>query len=372
MTGEVIRPVSRDENVAIYKIEGPVQHPVKRLIVTSSASRDIINFPEITGCDFTSRLKTVLAQTLSLLPDCFDMKGLTDRNAHIFNLLRGGLNFDLRKALKDAYGFINTSSSFMTSERRRTAEGRWEIAEDQYQKFSIPPYATIFCGDIIATGSTLSNGFRRLAMLAKNTGIPLRRIVFFTIGCHKAEKNLGAIDEFCRSFFRGYEETIVIYIEGKFHLADSKTDVAIKIQGTDLLRHPALLAPEFLLSQFKTFSPPLERCAVYDGGTRSFDVPEYLEDVAGYWRKVRSLAESGVTLAEYMEERLPTIPWTLPLPEFTKHQKDRYPSLDQAAIEELYYEGSQFRKKLYSERYTLLDLCEEKLEILRIQPFSIS
>ena len=366
MTGETIHPAIRDGKTAIYEIKGLHEHPVRRLIVTSAPSRELINSPEITGCDFTDRLGLVTERALSLLPRYIDLDGLTDRSAHIFNLLRGGLNFGSLNALKRAYDFKNTSASFMTSERRRTAEGRWEIAEDQYQKFSIPQDATIFCGDITATGSTIANGFSRLTMLAKNTGISIRRIIFFTIGCHKAEKILADVDKFCRSAFKGYSETIVIYIEGKFHLADSKTDVSIKIQGTDLLRHPALLPPEFLLSQFETFSPSLERCVIYDGGTRSFSVPEYLEDVTGYWRKVLDLAESGVNLDEYIEERLSTDSWTLSISEFVDLFEKRYPGLDLNTIEELYIAGKQFRKNFLSGATTLQDLCMERLGALQL------
>ncbi|MDX1744890.1 MAG: hypothetical protein R3324_03035, partial [Halobacteriales archaeon] len=36
---------------------------------------------------------------------------------------------------------------------------------------------------------------------------------------------------------------------------------------------------------------------------RAFDLPEYLDDVAGYWRRTRALAEEGFTLADALAER---------------------------------------------------------------------
>jgi hypothetical protein len=314
--------------------------------------------------DFTLLLRRAVEKILLLLKAPMHFRGLNDSNAHVFNLLRGGLNFGLREALYNAYGLVDTSSSFMTSERRRTQEGRWEIAEDQYQKFSLPKDATIFCGDITATGSTAVNGLLRLATVAKNSGLPIRRFVFFTIGCHKAEKVLEQVHTFCRGAFRGYDKTILVYIEGKFHLADSRTDVSIKIQGTDLLRHPALLAPEFLRSQFDSVTAPMERCAIYDGGTRSFNVVDYVEDVAGYWRQVARLAGRGVTLKDYLEERFPTGSWRLGRRAFAEYLGKSYPYLNSSVIREIHDAGNEFRKKYFTGNGDLKAVCEQMLESL--------
>ena len=67
-----------------------------------------------------------------------------------------------------------------------------------------------------------------------------------------------------------------------------------------------LLAPEFVESNFEAPSFPLERCTIYDAGSRAFQGEEYLEDVIEYWTKVLALAET-VTFEEMMAERFPEI-----------------------------------------------------------------
>ena len=72
------------------------------------------------------------------------------------------------------------------------------------------------------------------------------------------------------------------------------------------MRCKSLLAPEFIESNFEAPSYPLERCTIYDAGSRAFQVEEYLEDVIEYWTKVLTLAKR-VTFEEMMAERFPEI-----------------------------------------------------------------
>jgi hypothetical protein len=94
-----------------------------------------------------------------------------------------------------------------------------------------------------------------------------------------------------------------VYLEGRFTLAAADTPVRIVLPGTDLLRRDALLAPEFTASQFDAVTHPLERCAIYDAGSRAFDVAAYLRDVRRYWHQVAELARNGFTLEEAIAER---------------------------------------------------------------------
>lgn len=90
-------------------------------------------------------------------------------------------------------------------------------------------------------------------------------------------------------------------------MADESTPVRIKLTGTDLLRRDCYLAPEFAESQYENPAFPLERCTIYDAGSRSFRVEEYLEDVAHYWSEVGLLAENGVTYRDLLSERTPEL-----------------------------------------------------------------
>ena len=86
---------------------------------------------------------------------------------------------------------------------------------------------------------------------------------------------------------------------------DTETRLRIGIPGTDLVRFDALLAPDFEQSQYEDPAYPLERCGIYDAGSRAYDIPHYLEDLREYWSKVLALAEGGWSLGEALHERWP-------------------------------------------------------------------
>ncbi|PIR53659.1 hypothetical protein COU75_04850 [Candidatus Peregrinibacteria bacterium CG10_big_fil_rev_8_21_14_0_10_42_8] len=193
----------------------------------------------------------------------------------------------------------------MSSQRARDDDGRWYITEDSYRKLTLAKGSIVYCGDVVATGVTLESGLEALTQAIVKSGGSIRYFVFFTIGCHKTEKIFEKYYKIWKETFDDFEGIDVYYIEGKFHLADSKTPVSIKLQGTDLLRRDSLLMPEFINAMNRDLAAALERCTIYDAGSRAFDVNEYTEDVVEYWQQVLELAHGGMTAEQYLEERFP-------------------------------------------------------------------
>jgi hypothetical protein len=111
----------------------------------------------------------------------------------------------------------------------------------------------------------------------------------------------------CREHFPLYEKTTLIYLEGCFTVPRVETKLRIKVTGTDLLRLNAVMAPEFITSQYEDPCYPIQRCAIYDAGSRAFWPPEYIEDLHGYWSEVKSLSDQGVTYEELLKERFPEL-----------------------------------------------------------------
>ena len=104
-----------------------------------------------------------------------------------------------------------------------------------------------------------------------------------------------------------FDDSRVVYLEGVFQTATVDTAMSIKIEGTDLLRTGGTLAPEFLESQYESPSFPVERCTIYDAGSRAFDLTEYFADVRGYWQANLALAAGGMTYARLLRERMPEL-----------------------------------------------------------------
>ena len=332
---EQLRRLSATPDAAYYEIEGEHQGEVERYVVSTPQSRDICNRPELLGLDFNLRMRDAMTAALAAAPFRDLIADHPEEQVCVVNFLRGGLNFELRRALGVAYGLNRHSSAFMSSQRAKV-DGRWMVREDMYRKLRIPDEAVLVIGDVVATGVTLANGFDVIADHVAAIGSSLRGLVLFTIGCHKAEKVLEPLHAKLRERFPGYERTVLVYLEAKFRLVDSRTRLRIGIPGTDLVRHgTAVLTPEFERSQYDALSYPLERCGIYDAGSRAFDIAGYVKDVVEYWAEVRRMAVGGWTLAEALAERWPAAEYA-DWATFAAAKTAAWQGVDDAFLRELY------------------------------------
>lgn len=304
----MLHPVAQTPQCAIYRIADEPPTKINRLVVSTPETRAIANDPLVMGVDYTRRLKSSCARTLSLLK-AKELICLEERETIVLDILRGGLNFGLREALADAFSWNRHGSSFISAQRARIADTpeKWQILESEYSKVYLPETASIVIGDVVATGTSLEHAMDALVAEAERQGTALRSIVFFTFGGPRAEAILSAADALCRKRFPAYEGTTLVYLEGRFVIPTEETPLSIKITGTDLLRRGALMAPEFIESQYEDPSYPIQRCTIYDAGSRAFWPPEYIADLTGYWGETLALAEKGMGYHDLLEERFPEL-----------------------------------------------------------------
>lgn len=304
----MLHPVAQTSQCAAYRISDQSPTNIRRLVVSTPETRAIANDPLVMGVDYTRRLKSSCARILSLLK-AKELICLEERETIVLDILRGGLNFGLREALADAFSWNRHGSSFISAQRARIADTpeKWEILESEYSKVYLPETASIVIGDVVATGTSLEHAVKALVAEAERQGTALRSIVFFTFGGPRAEAILSAADALCRKRFPSYEGTTLVYLEGRFVIPTEEAPLSIKITGTDLLRRGALMAPEFIESQYEAPSYPIQRCTIYDAGSRAFWPPEYIADLTGYWGETLTLAEKGMSYRELLEERFPEL-----------------------------------------------------------------
>ncbi len=362
-------PLGGDGEAAFYELrdEASPNAGFRRFIFSTPESRSVCNRPEIVGFEFTNTLKLALIKALEAFPERAKVAAFDENSILVFNILRGGLNFKLRDALYHAFGFNRTKSSFVSSHRLLSG-GEWKIVENGYKKIKIPNGSNIFMGDIVATGASLENALQEICNFLTESGRGIKNFFLFTIGTENAERILRRFHQRFRELSPNYENTYLFYIEGRFGLARADSPLRIKVEDTDLLRHPALLAPEFELSQYEAIAHPLERCVVYDGGSRSFDIEEYFEDVASYWRRVLRLAEAGETLLDLLRERWPEREYSL-FEEFAAEKARTWQGVEEPLLRELFLRKherweSSFRKRA-ARPETLAEICHERLAKLK-------
>lgn len=297
-----------DEQASWYRLGGSGSESIHRWVVSTPETRRICNYPELIGVEFSRLLSQGITAAFRTAPFVSFLQSVPSSRLCTVNFLRGGLNFNLRGVLHDALGSNTHVTCFMSSQRFRE-HGEWQIREDMYRKIHVPDGAVLLVGDVVATGVTAENGLAVVERYLREHKVPILGLVYVTLGCPRLEKILDDCHERFSRHLSDYSETHLVYLEGRFELVRNPSPVVIGIPGTDLIKRQALISPELARSQYESLTPPLERCIIYDAGSRAFDVREYLDDVIEYWEQVRRLARRGFTLREALRERWPETGW---------------------------------------------------------------
>ncbi len=301
-----LTPVSKSPECSLYSIAGSSNQAC--FIASTPGSRSICNDPFLTGIRYTRALRESCARVLSAMQQA-GLLALEEEKTNVFHILRGGLNFGLREALADALGFVNHGSAFISAQRAKSGgdSENWVITESSYRKLALRGAVQIVLGDVVATGTSLEHALKLVVESAQSSGAEIEKIIFFTIGSGRSSEILNELDGECRLRFSKYQGATVIYLEGVFQTARKETPLRIKIDGTDLIRREALMAPEFIESQYEAPSYPIERCTIYDAGSRAFDPCGYFEDVREYWQRCFELAQDGLSYEDLLKERFPLL-----------------------------------------------------------------
>jgi len=318
---DYLKKIPGQKNTALYEICPSSR--VKRYIISTPHTRKILNMPEIHGFEYTHLLRKGLA---SFLKTPFAEKFFKDSDGSKYSalhFLRGGLNFNFIEQFYKCYGFTKVNASFMTSQRVQKGK-HWKIKHDQYRKFSLEGVTSLIAGDVIATGTTLKNGFDCVLELP----VKLDSFIFFTIGTPYTEKIINEYEKKFRKRNRNFK-AYIFYVEGRFELIEKKGELPFAIDGTDLVRKNALLSPEFEYSQ--TIASRIERCAVYDVGARAFNWRKHFRDIVEYWGL---LSKSGYSVPEIYNLRQP-FPYS-DFDEYEKARKKMWPGISKPDLKKMY------------------------------------
>ena len=309
MKGDILKRQFKDEAVSLYSIENnPNPSILKRYVASTSDTRNMLNFPEIVNSDFTNLMKNGITNALKGLNNIEHLSSISSKQINVYHILRGGLNFEIRNSLHKAFGYKWHSSSYISSQRHEQ-DGEFSIADDSYRKFQIPDNATVYSADIVASGASLDNSLLFLDNYLSAEKLKIKNFVFVTIGCSKAEEVLGKWDAKFKKNHPEYDRTILIYLEGRFALGSKDLALHNVLPNTDLLKNykfGALLAPEYEYSQFEKMIIPLEACAIYDGGKKSFEPVKHIIDVLEFWEKQeKSAQDKNLSLWSEYNSRFP-------------------------------------------------------------------
>lgn len=293
-----IVPEFCDQGVDCYRLIGG-NFLNEYYIISEAETRKLMNRPEVVGYEVYASLITATSQMMYYLKE---HKKIT--RANILSILRGALNYPLEESCYREHIRVH-DISFLSSERVFSETGDIAGLEIKYSKLTMVPDSTLLIGDIIASGETLVNCLRYVTDYYRSHGAKLRNIVLFTIGGGKGIEHLEHLTAEIRQYWPGFEGFITVFYEGVFSCYEEgdKGVSGINRANIDFYWKGGIVAPAFRRQTLSMQNPLFEKCTIYDGGARRYEIHEHIEEVLEFWNGILERADS-IDKQALLEEKL--------------------------------------------------------------------
>ena len=295
LDGSSLRPAGLSGDTSIYDLCIPQVHN-RYYLLSGPGSRELLASPEIVGFDCYT---AILDETVAALHH-LQQHGLGG-DLDIFTILRGGLNYPLEESAHRC-GIRVRDMHFVSCER--IAENHViKGLEIKYDKIHPTRDRVLAIGDILATGDTLRHCFEHLMRKFLQEGGSIRRIIFFTIGGTRAFRIMEELSAKLHAIFAGFEGIDCFFFEGAFTVYEDKGVSGINHPDIDFGWKDGVVAPEFRRYIVDRPDALLEKCIIYDGGARRYQLPVHFAEVLEYWEGIRERAER-IDARALLEEKL--------------------------------------------------------------------
>lgn len=265
-------------------------------IISSPDAMDLIINPETIGyrCQ-----RCLLPSTQSFLQ--YLQQSETIRRPHIFNILRGGLNFPLEEAAYNI-GMKVCTTDFVSCERVLEG-GEIKGLSIGYEKLIAEQHVTLLIGDIIASGETLLECIPLIARRYKAMGGSIQKIIFFTIGGTKAVTLMERLTHELKALWPDFDGFRCIFYEGMFTVYEDSGVSGINTPNIDFGWKGGAIAPDMRRRMMSQPWSLLEKCTIYDGGARRYEIHHHIAEVCEYWQALSQMAE-GIDFKSFVEEKI--------------------------------------------------------------------
>lgn len=255
--------------------------------------------PEVVGHEVYTSLLGASCRALKYLKDQDKISSVS-----ILNILRGALNFPMEEAC-NLNNIAVHDISFLSCERVFDKNGDINGLAVKYKKLGCVPNATLVIGDILASGDTLAECLRHLINHYRKNNTNLRNIVLFTIGGTRAFDLLENLTKEICEYWPDFEGFITVFYEGVFSCYEpgDKGVSGINRALIDFIWKDGIVSPEFREQALSTQYPIFEKCIIYDGGARRFEIKEHVDEVLEFWNGILERADK-IDIHELLEEKL--------------------------------------------------------------------
>lgn len=290
-------PEFSDQGVDCYRLQGG-DLINEYYVVSEAETRKLMNHPEVVGYEVYKCLINATSQMMYYLKE---KKKIT--SANILSILRGALNYPLEESCYQEHIRVH-DISFMSCERVFKDKEMVGLAV-KYSKLTAVAGSTLMIGDIIASGETLIYCLREVIEFYRKSNVQLRNILFFTIGGAKGIALMEKLTKEIREFWPEFEGFIGVYYEGVFSCyEDGDFGVSgINRPWIDFIWRDGIVAPAFRRQTLSMRDPLFEKCTIYDGGARRYEIKEHIDEVLEFWEGLLERKDQ-IDFKALLEEKL--------------------------------------------------------------------
>ena len=282
------------QDTNVYELQSR-QFVNRYFILSNEGTRRLMAFPEVVGFD---TYQCMLPATVAAMKHLFPSGG---KEVDILTILRGGLNYPVEEACFRSG--IRVSDIHFVSCERIIEDHIITGLEIKYEKLRITRDRTLVIGDIIATGDTLRLCLDQVVDRFRRRGGSIRKIIFFTIGGTRAIELMEKKTEEIRRVFPEFEGFECFFYEGIFTVYENKGVTGINVPDIDFGWKGGVVAPEFRRYVLSHPYSILEKCIIYDGGARRYEIPVHFREALEYWEGLWSRAD-GIDPRKLVGEKL--------------------------------------------------------------------
>jgi len=267
-------------------------------VISDEGTRHLMASPEVVGFESYQSMVRPTTYALGLLKE---KEGIDHVN--ILTILRGGLNYPVEQSCHEC-GIRVSDISFLSCERI-IHNGVIEGLDVKYEKLHTENDCVLLIGDIIASGDTLRLAIKHLVNRFVENGHNLKRVVFFTVGGTKAIDLMEEATADFRKIWPDFEGFDCFFYEGVFTVYEDKGVTGVNIPDIDFGWKGGAVSPEFREYVMKYEYAPslLEKCIIYDGGARRYEIDEHKHELRSYWEDLRSVAGCA-DMVGFIEEKV--------------------------------------------------------------------
>ena len=282
------------QDTNVYELQSK-QFVNRYFILSNEGTCRLMAFPEVVGFD---TYQCMLPATVAAMKHLFPSGG---KEVDILTILRGGLNYPVEEACFRSG--IRVSDIHFVSCERIIEDHIITGLEIKYEKLRITRDRTLVIGDIIATGDTLRLCLDQVVDRFRRRGGSIRKIIFFTIGGTRAIELMEKKTEEIRHVFPEFEGFECFFYEGIFTVYENKGVTGINVPDIDFGWKGGVVAPEFRRYVLSHPYSILEKCIIYDGGARRYEIPVHFREALEYWEGLWSRAD-GIDPRKLVAEKL--------------------------------------------------------------------